>query len=328
MGARYAQARRGARSVTAAYLAPVGKFRGWDNNGNPLVGGQLFTYQAGTTTPIATYTDNTAITPNANPVILNFRGEADIWLKPNIAYKFVLQDSLGNVIWTIDQIVNSQLITLYGGVDTGTTNAYILNFTANFTAYTDGIIIYWVPANTNTGPSTINVNGLGVVNILNQSGLALTAGQIVANGITAIFYKGGNFYLTSSTGSIPQSGSFTAVVTGGSNPNLTCQYTINGNFVSINLPYCAFTSTAATFSFTGLPTALMPASPKVIPLGAMQNNGAAVFNAQAYLVSGIPNTINFMLAGSTGGWTASGVKGCGILSGITQVGNTISYSLL
>ncbi len=180
-------------------LSPTTKAKFFDNNGAPLAFGQVTTYAAGTTTPIATYKDSTQTTTNTNPIILNFRGEADIWLVPNVAYKFLLQDAQGNTIpgWPVDNIVNSQLITLYGGVDTGLSNGYIINFTANFTTLTDGIIIAWIAAHANTGASTINVNGLGVVNLLNQDGSFLRAGQIANNQVVQMMYKGGNWLLLS-----------------------------------------------------------------------------------------------------------------------------------
>lgn len=85
-------------------LSPPPVFRSWDNLGFPLVGGKLFTYQAGTTIPQATYVDSTQTTQNTNPVVLNFRGEASVWIDPTLAYKFVLQDIFGNLIWTADNI--------------------------------------------------------------------------------------------------------------------------------------------------------------------------------------------------------------------------------
>lgn len=196
-------------------LSPTTKQRFFDNNGNPLAFGLLTTYAAGTTTPITTYKDSTGGSTNTNPITLNFRGEADIWLLPNVAYKFALTDSQGNTIpgWPIDNIVNSQLITLYGGVDTGIANAYIINFTANFTTLTDGIIIAWIAAHANTGASTINVNGLGVVNLLNQDTSALRAGQIANNQIVQMMYKGGNWLLLSGSfagGVLAVAGSVTA----------------------------------------------------------------------------------------------------------------------
>jgi hypothetical protein len=90
-------------------LAPLPVFRACDNSGNPLVGGQLYTYAAGTTTPIATYVDSTETTQNSNPVILNARGEANVWLDPTLSYKLVLEDANGVLIWSVDQIVGGYL---------------------------------------------------------------------------------------------------------------------------------------------------------------------------------------------------------------------------
>lgn len=75
----------------------------FDSNGLPLSGGKLYSYQAGTTTPLATYTDETAVTPNANPVVLDSTGAASVWLSAS-AYKFVLKDSSDNVIRTVDNV--------------------------------------------------------------------------------------------------------------------------------------------------------------------------------------------------------------------------------
>src|SRR5271154_3298869 len=182
--------------MTAAYLSPPPVFRGFDNNGNPLVGGFLYTYAAGTSTPIASYTDNTASTPNTNPVVLNSRGECNLWLSPNQSYKLALTDSQANPIWTVDQVINT-LPSFYGGVDTGTANAYILTFNTTYSSYTNGFTILFVPANTNTGASTINVNGLGPIAIDNTSGSALAAGEIVAGVMTMISYYSGVFQLLS-----------------------------------------------------------------------------------------------------------------------------------
>jgi hypothetical protein len=182
--------------MSTAYLAPIGKFRGVNNAGFALVGGLLYTYGAGTTTPIATYTDSTAGTANANPIVLNSRGEADVWLLPNVGYKFVLEDQYGTLIWSEDNVFLSQLLTLYGGVDTGSANSYVINFASNFTSLIDGIYVIWFPANTNTGAAQINVNGLGNVAILNADGSALSANEIIANQPAYILYKGGHWILT------------------------------------------------------------------------------------------------------------------------------------
>ena len=84
-------------------LSPVAKMQFIDSSGAPLVGGLVYTYAAGTTTPLATYTDSTGGSANTNPVVLNARGEADIWLGAN-TYKFTLADANNSVIWTVDNI--------------------------------------------------------------------------------------------------------------------------------------------------------------------------------------------------------------------------------
>lgn len=82
-----------------ANLLPNGKQQYLDNSGVPLVGGQLFTYIAGTTTPKATYQDAAATSNHTNPVILDARGEALIFWTG--AYDTVLKDSLGNTIYSV-----------------------------------------------------------------------------------------------------------------------------------------------------------------------------------------------------------------------------------
>lgn len=84
-------------------LAPFPKFRAFTAAGLPLVGGLLYTYAAGTTTPLATYTDYGGGTPNANPVVLDGNGEANVWLGSS-PYKFVLKSSTGVTQWTVDNI--------------------------------------------------------------------------------------------------------------------------------------------------------------------------------------------------------------------------------
>jgi hypothetical protein len=87
--------------TTTLTPSPIMQF--FDANGNPLVGGKLFTYAAGTTTPQATYTDYTGGTANTNPVIFNSRGEAAVWCG-NSRYYMELKDANDTLIWTADNV--------------------------------------------------------------------------------------------------------------------------------------------------------------------------------------------------------------------------------
>jgi hypothetical protein len=81
-----------------------------DNNGNPLSGGKLFTYEAGTTTPQATYTTSAGNVAHANPIILDSAGRipgGELWLLVNVSYKFRLENSAGTLLWTVDDVPGS-----------------------------------------------------------------------------------------------------------------------------------------------------------------------------------------------------------------------------
>ena len=88
-----------------ASLTPTPKQQFFDANGNPLVAGKVYTYAGGTTTPIATYTDQAGTTANTNPIILDSRGMANIWLQPTVAYKFLITDSTDVTQYTTDNIL-------------------------------------------------------------------------------------------------------------------------------------------------------------------------------------------------------------------------------
>jgi hypothetical protein len=121
-------------------LAPQPKAQFFDANGSPLVGGKVYTYAAGTTTPLQTYTDASGVTPNTNPVILDSRGECNLWFSTATSYKVVLESATDVLQWTVDNIAtygtiasqNSNNVAITGGTITGVT------FTGNITGNVSG----------------------------------------------------------------------------------------------------------------------------------------------------------------------------------------------
>lgn len=77
---------------------------GESSTGAPFPGGKVYTYAAGTSTPLPTYTDATGGTPNANPTILDSAGRAELWVAAGVAYKIVLKDSTDVTVWTSDNV--------------------------------------------------------------------------------------------------------------------------------------------------------------------------------------------------------------------------------
>lgn len=91
----------------AVNLSPVGNgFQFFSNDGLPLAGGKIQTYQAGSTTPLATYTDSSGLIANTNPIILGTDGRppSTIWLEDGFFYKFVLSTASDVVIQTYDNL--------------------------------------------------------------------------------------------------------------------------------------------------------------------------------------------------------------------------------
>jgi hypothetical protein len=93
--------------MASVLLSSVGNGQQFfDNNGVPLAGGLIYTYQAGTSTPLATYTDNAGTIANANPIVLDSSGRVpyEIWMFTGYSYKFVIQTSTGASIQTLDNL--------------------------------------------------------------------------------------------------------------------------------------------------------------------------------------------------------------------------------
>jgi hypothetical protein len=88
-------------------LSPVGNGQQFfDNNGIPLAGGYIYTYQAGSSTPLATYTDANGNIANSNPIVLSPSGRLpyELWLSVGFSYKFVIKTSDDVLIQTLDNL--------------------------------------------------------------------------------------------------------------------------------------------------------------------------------------------------------------------------------
>lgn len=109
-----------------ATLGPAPKAQFFYANGEPLVGGKVYTYAAGTTTPQVTYTDASGSTANPNPIILDSRGECNIWFSSS-SYKIKLTDSNDVEIYTVDDVTGA------GAISNGTVFASAIS-NSTFTA--------------------------------------------------------------------------------------------------------------------------------------------------------------------------------------------------
>ena len=97
-------------TVTLSAFAGVGA-QFFDNNGVILSGGLIYTYQAGTSTPLAAYTSSSGSIAHSNPIVLDSSGRVpgggEIWLDYFYKYKFTVKTSSGTLIATYDNVGGS-----------------------------------------------------------------------------------------------------------------------------------------------------------------------------------------------------------------------------
>jgi hypothetical protein len=118
----------------AVFLSPVGGVAAqfFDNNGIILSGGKLYTYAAGTTTPLVSYTTSAGNVARTNPIVLNSAGRVgdggEIWIT-SAAYKFVLRDSTDVLIATYDNIsgIGAASYQIQNFTGTGSTTVFTLS---------------------------------------------------------------------------------------------------------------------------------------------------------------------------------------------------------
>lgn len=129
-------------------------------NGNPGIGYKVYTYQTGTTTPKASYTDSTGAVENANPVIFDQYGLKQIWLKDDINYTLLVKSSddsvtfltLNNVGGITDTLSSASTIAASTIVDANGNEEIVFTGVA-------GAVNYVAMSNNSTGSNPIISTG-------------------------------------------------------------------------------------------------------------------------------------------------------------------------
>lgn len=288
-----------------AQLSPVPVFKAFGNDGEPLAGGLLYAYIAGTTTPQNTYTDSTEATPNLNPAVLNARGECALWLDPGLFYKFLLTDSLGNTIpgWPVDNIPGGALTIAFLAANPITTGPLTVvgAITSSSSITATGAI---TAGGTVTAPQVTTGQVFGIAAmplLLGESGSAIQGYGPQAAGYVDM---------------TPDSGSFTGTITGigAGATSGTILWRRNGNIVILNCgAILSSTSNTTAFTMTGLPAGLQPTTTQILPCNLLDNGSNTDGAAQV----GASSTITFLRSSVSGsavlysstGFTSSGFKG-------------------
>jgi hypothetical protein len=181
-------------------IATPPKLQFFDANGVPLSGGKLYSYAAGTTTPLATYTSSSGGTANTNPIILDSRGEANVWFNA-VTYKLKLTSSTDVEIWTVDNL---------NGPDQATLTSILASLSASsgssligYTQGGSGAVARTVQAKLR---ESVSVKDFGAVG--NGSTNDTAAIQAAINSGSTVYFPDGTYLVsTAGSGSVTRKGS-------------------------------------------------------------------------------------------------------------------------
>ena len=229
-----------AHAQASVSLSPVARqFFLNEITGLPLTAGKLCTYQAGTTTPQATYVDSTGVSQNTNPIILDSEGQANIWLVNGEKYKFVLYDNAGtpntctgNLQWTVDNISAAGGGNVTGCAVTGPLNS----------------VLFINPLGACDGVSKFTTNDAGQVDINNSGTLEIDSPLTPLNDFT--FAQGHQVYVQSDSANWDGSTTdgFTAIVGDSATPPQTSG-ALTGTNVTVETGTITVAATGASTLF-------------------------------------------------------------------------------
>ena len=283
--------------------------------GSSLAGAQLYFYEAGTTTPITTYTTDAISVAHNHPVVADSDGVfAPIFINQevNATYRMQLYTSADVLKKDIDNLPadpSMNDIGVYVSSVGGTANAITLTPSLPIAAYAAGQSFRFVAASSNTGAVTVAVSGLTTRAITKNGSNALVADDILSGAVCTITYDGTQFQLVETSN---YSSTYTGTLTGcTTSPTLTIRYAVAGNVVTLQVPFQTGTSNATTFTITGAPVAIRPTGSTAagyMPIYQFTDNGTTERGTVGVAMAN-GGILSFVRNGSASGFTNSGTKG-------------------
>ena len=194
----------------AVNLSPIGNgITFFGTTGLPLAGGQLYTYQAGSSTPLTTYADNSGLIPNTNPIILGTDGKvpSELWLTAGYNYKFVVEDAASTIVKTYDNIYG--IPSSSGSGSSSIPSGCIIVWSGAVGAVPSG---YYLCNGLNGTPDLRNsfVLGAGSTYSVGQTGGSTDAVIVSHTHTASVTDPGHNHNYTTATASSSTANSFTA----------------------------------------------------------------------------------------------------------------------
>lgn len=281
-----------------AVLSPVAKQYFPNESGGPAAGYLLYTYATGTSTPQATYSNKAGTSANTNPIVLDARGEATIYLTPGTVYDYVLKTAEGVTVWTRTGVSSDEReyvsVKDFGAVGDGVTDDSAAVQLARAHAATVGGAIYYPPGSYYHGSAITGTNYVPVVG----DGEGSTTLEWDFNGALFVFSQ-------TALASYKTSGGFKAVGPGSTSTNTDSKlFHFNG---TKGLTFCRFSGITMTSAHTFLRSDI-PAD-----AGSGQINWTTFENIN--LRSGVKYGAQFMFGSGTGNSWVGGKPAIGLAGG-------------
>jgi len=180
-----------------------------DEGGKPLVNGKVFIGAVNmnpVTNPKAIFSDPDLLIPLANPQILNDRGKSVNKIYTTGLFSKRVENSSGTQIE--EELFNGTTPTSGGSIPLDNVqgiNALTADADPALTEYVDKQQYTLTILNDNTGDMTLNVDGVGIKDLVNSAGSEISPGQLVSGVIISFNFNEATdrFELVSSQTTIP-----------------------------------------------------------------------------------------------------------------------------
>jgi len=325
--------------MASGTLAPSPYLTVLDGNGNPLPGAKIYTYAAGTTTNIATYSDAALTVANTNPIVADAAGRYTAYLSPGIGYRFDIKTSGDVSVDSVDNILgvpsSASTIDVVGTAGVAISAGQVVYLsTGTGGAPTAG---KWYLADAdNTYSSTIPIIGVAVDAIaLNNTGTIRLAGAVsnpsVEGGGTMTI--GNTYYISTTAGSITTTAPANAKVVGlaQSSTVLVVSYQSTSSVGDLSVSGTLGVTGAATLSSTLAVTGNATLGGTLGLTGLLTLTAGQIAFPATQNASSNANTLDDYEEGTyTPTWTGTGTPaiGNGTLTGrYTKIGRLVNATL-
>lgn len=224
------------------YLSPLSTvLQALTDTGVPLSGCLMWTYLAGTTTPTATFTDSTGITPNSNPIQFNSAGRlpnVTVWQTGGVPIKILFSTNAGTVLVPVfGSQIGPTFDQISGINDPTSVLANLVGVTGSFTATLTGCttaptvtVNYAILGGPAAGTVTVDVIGASAVSnsaVFGLSNWAVGLQGLTNQVISPLFAAQDNSVLGVSASLViqPQGGSSPSILINNASGNWTASGT-------------------------------------------------------------------------------------------------------